>query len=160
MNLVRKWGDIVKKLILSIFSVFTILIGGYFLLNLDSVNSSAQIKDQKIAEHNNKKTSLTKNIYAMSDEELYKEFGDLSEEQLKERFLEFKDSDKIVVLSAGGQLTGNGESELVDYKENHRQVINASTDSNAVSVKDLKELLISKRDNLRQIKETNSVELE
>lgn len=160
MNLVRKWGDIVKKLILSIFSVFTMLIGGYFLLNLDSVNSNAQIKDQKIAEHNNKKTSLTKNIYSMSDEELYKEFGDLSEEQLKERFLEFKDSDKIVVLSAGGQLTGNGEAELVDYKENHRQVINASTDSNAISVKDLKELLISKRDNLRQIKETNSVELE
>lgn len=67
-----------KKLILSISSVFTILIGGYFLLNLDSVNSNAQIKDQKVAEHNNKKTSLTKNIYTMSDKELYKEFGDLS----------------------------------------------------------------------------------
>ena len=52
-----------KKTILSIFSVFTILIGGYFLLNLDSVNSNAQIKDQRVAEHNNKKMSLTKNIY-------------------------------------------------------------------------------------------------
>ncbi|WP_257945822.1 hypothetical protein [Enterococcus faecium] len=47
-----------KKTILSIFSVFTILIGGYFLLNLDSVNSNAQIKDQRVAEHNNKKNEF------------------------------------------------------------------------------------------------------
>lgn len=149
-----------KKTILSIFSVFTILIGGYFLLNLDSVNSNAQIKDQRVAEHNNKKMSLTKNIYSMSDEELYKEFGDLSGEQLEESIPGISDSDKTVVLSAGGQLMGDGKSELVSYKQNHRQFIDVNTDSNAISIKDLKELLNSKRNELKQIKETNSVELE
>ncbi|HBL6364677.1 TPA: hypothetical protein LR766_002476, partial [Enterococcus faecium] len=70
------------------------------------------------------------------------------------------DSDKIVVLSAGGQLMGDGKSELVSYKQNHRQFIDVNTDSNAISIKDLKELLNSKRNELKQIKETNSVELE
>ncbi|BDP92799.1 hypothetical protein EfmGK923_29720 (plasmid) [Enterococcus faecium] len=43
------------------FSVFTILIGGYFLLNLDSVNSNAQIKDQRVAEHNNIVSNILNN---------------------------------------------------------------------------------------------------
>ncbi|HHZ7722739.1 hypothetical protein [Enterococcus faecium] len=55
---------------------------------------------------------------------------------------------------------GDGKSELVSYKQNHRQFIDVNTDSNAISIKDLKELLNSKRNELKQIKETNSVELE
>lgn len=81
-------------------------------------------------------------------------------EQLEESIPGISDSDKIVVLSAGGQLMGDGKSELVSYKQNHRQFIDVNTDSNAISIKDLKELLNSKRNELKQIKETNSVELE
>ncbi|HFQ0237072.1 TPA: hypothetical protein ACG829_002565 [Enterococcus faecium] len=81
-------------------------------------------------------------------------------QQLEESIPGISDSDKIVVLSAGGQLMGDGKSELVSYKQNHRQFIDVNTDSNAISIKDLKELLNSKRNELKQIKETNSVELE
>lgn len=150
----------IKFFVLSVTGLFSILIGGYFLLNLDPVVSNAQIKDQKAVEHYKKKASLTKNIYTMSDEELYKEFGDLSGEQLEESIPGISDSDKIVVLTVGGQLMGDGTSELVNYGEDHKQVVNVNTDLNAISIKDLKEFLNSKRNDLKQIKDTNSEELE
>lgn len=134
------WGTAIC--IVAIFLLFNVT-GNSQAITLSE--NQQEISQNALGSDEEKEKAHTLNIYDMTNEELYKKIGYISEADFSLYFDEnFTDSDKIVILSEGGIFQG----KLKSGESGEQFEVDSETDNNAITKKELKDILIEKESDL------------
>ena len=117
------------------YLLFALFVSVLFVSNTKIQKVKGSVPPTDVTIRNSK--SLTTSFLSMTDEELSKRFGGMTESAIDEMFEGRNESDEVVALSSDGMIIGSGN--VRDFDDSKRKVIiNSETDPNAISIKDLK----------------------
>lgn len=148
--------DIWKKTITILFASGLIV---FLLLGLTHKFYANNFDDNKeIAKVENKTESATLDMKSMSNEELYKQFGYHTDQELEDVYGNSNESDKVVILSVGGVFKGQLSKPVNESSESIIEV-DSETDPHAITMKEMKQILKEKKTELFELynKEINGI---
>lgn len=141
-----------KRKVIAVAGCFVIAIAGFVYWNVSNQSATNVNEEKTKATPEKKKKALaTISIKEMTVEELYARFGYLEEETFDLLYGEKDEAATIVALKNGGTITGGAYIASPIDSESAIASVDSDDDANAITIKELKEILTTNQEKLFEL---------